>query len=228
MKGYNTIKGIFNHAPTKLYLKLSQTTCDLKGDMKNLKGSHRSMGKLNFRLWGLNFRLGINLIVFLRLFKGITKQVTLWKITTISHQRYHILTLSAPTNFWRCFWIVQIHMSLVMSKRLKWACRNRTFYPPGPFSSGRQLKKITFIGHRHTRNQVQVHLQKKSLKKKSKDNVESGEHSGKAWPGYGSENISYVSACRQIYMLIVGMCISLETCLCTSDGLLCFILSKFL
>lgn len=31
------------------YLKLSPTTRDLRGEMKNLKGRHISIGKLNFR-----------------------------------------------------------------------------------------------------------------------------------------------------------------------------------
>lgn len=154
-----SIKGAFSHAQAKLKLKLKQMTCYFRREMANLEGRCVSLGKLNFRPWGC-----LELIhrVVRRFFKGITKQqVTLWKITTISNQRYSHSSLKSSHRFWRYFWTVEIWVSLVMSRRLKWACRNRNIYPPEPFLGGRRLRQITFIDHHNTWNQAKVHLQKK-------------------------------------------------------------------
>jgi len=42
----------YSNKQNKKKIKLGQTTCDLRGEMENLKGRCVSMSKLNFRPWG--------------------------------------------------------------------------------------------------------------------------------------------------------------------------------
>lgn len=116
----------------------------------------------------------------------------------------HILPSSTPTDFW----IVEIWVSLAMSRRLKWACRNRTFYPHGPFLGGWQLRQITFIQHHNTWNQAKVHLQKKFLEKaQGQCGVQGALWKALTWRWVRKD---WIWRCLQnIYMLNVGMSISL-------------------
>lgn len=113
--------------------------------------------------------LAISLAVFLRLFTGITKQGTLWKITTISNQGCSHSSLRCSNWFLNSRDLsVSYHIKKTEVRNrnlLPTCCRNRTFYPPGHFLGGRQ---IAFIKHHNTWTQAKVHLQNKSFRESTK------------------------------------------------------------
>lgn len=119
------------------------------------------MGRLNFRLWVLESVWQF----FLRLFKGKTKQETLWKITTISKQRCSHSSLQCSN------WVLNSRDLRVPRhvKKTEVSLRNRTFLPSWALLSGQKLKQITFIRHHNTWNQAEVHLQKKFLRKSTRE-----------------------------------------------------------
>jgi len=99
------------------------------------------------------------------LFKGKTKQETLWKITTISKQRCSHSSLQCSN------WVLNSRDLRVPRhvKKTEVSLRNRTFLPSWALLSGQKLKQITFIRHHNTWNQAEVHLQKKFLRKSTRE-----------------------------------------------------------
>ena len=164
--------------------------------------------------------LGISLTeFFLRLFKGKTKQETLWKITTISKQRYSHSSLQCSN------WVLNSRDLRVPChvKKTEVSLRNRTFNPHGHFLVGRSWGKSPSSGT--ITHEIKLRfIFRKSFPEKSTREMWS---LGSIVEGLdGSEKTSYEGPGRNTCIPSTIMCISLWTCLWAPGGL-CRCISDF-